>query len=82
MDIMEDVYIHKMSFRQRLELVDILNYGDAWRNLGGNYMNYSAVDLNKFAMQLHKPGGSPADAMLSTWGQLNHTVLELWNLLK
>jgi len=74
-------YIHKMPFRQRQELVDILNSGDAWRDLGGYYMNYSTVDLDKFAMQVHKPGGSPADAMLSHWGQRNHTVLQLWKLL-
>jgi hypothetical protein len=79
---MENVYIHKMPFRQRQKLVNILNSGDAWRNLGGYYMNYSTVDLDNFAMQIQRPGGSPADAMLSTWGQLNHTVLELWNLLK
>jgi len=78
---MDNIYIHKMPFRQRQELVDILNSGDAWRDLGGYYMNYSTVDLDKFAMQVHKPGGSPADAMLSTWGQRNHTVLQLWNLL-
>lgn len=78
---MDNMYIHKMPFRQRQELVDILNSGDAWRDLGGYYMNYSTVDLDKFAMQVHKPGGSPADAMLSTWGQRNHTVLQLWTLL-
>ena len=71
-----------MPFKERQELVDILNSADTWRNLGGYYMNYSPIQLDKFAMQIHKPGGSPADALLSFWGQRNHTVLELWNLLR
>ena len=76
------IYIHKMPFRERQDLVDILNSGDTWRTLGGYYMNYDTVQLDKFALQVHKPGGSPADAMLSFWGQRNHTVLKLWKLLK
>jgi len=76
------IYIHKMPFKERQELVDILNSGDAWRTLGGYHMKYNTVQLDKFAMQVHKPGGSPADAMLSYWGQRNHTVLQLWKLLR
>merc|ERR1711971_819403 len=76
------IYIHKMPFRERQDLVDILNSGDAWRTLGGYYMKYDTVQLDKFALQVHKPGGSPADAMLSYWGQRNHTVLQLWKLLR
>ena len=43
------IYIHKMPFKERQDLVDILNSGDAWRTLGGYYMKYSTVDLDKFA---------------------------------
>ena len=75
---MENIYIHKMPCREREKLCVILNSGDTWRTLG-RYMNYSDVDLNQFGMQVHRPG---ADAIISSWGQLNHTVLELWNLLK
>ena len=79
---MDNIYIHKMPFRERQELVDILNSGDAWRELGGYHMEYTTVQLDKFAMQVHIPGRSPADAMLTCWGQRNHTVLQLWKLLR
>ena len=78
---MADIYIHKMPFKQRQDLVDILNCGNAWRDLGGYHLGYNNVELNKFSQALHCPGGSPADAMLTHWGTRNHTVLQLFKHL-
>ena len=70
-----------MPGKERQELVEILNHGDRWYELGAKYMNYSTVDLDKFAKEQYKPGGNPAEMLLSHWGSKNHTVLELFKNL-
>ena len=70
-----------MPGKERQELVEILNVGDRWYELGAKYMNYSTVDLDKFAKEQYKPGGNPAEMLLSHWGSKNHTVLELFKRL-
>jgi len=71
-----------MPGKERQELVEILNVGDRWYELGAKYMNYSTVDLDKFAKEQYKPGGNPAEMLLSHWGSKNHTVLQLFKKLK
>lgn len=78
----KDVYIYKMPYKERQEVVNILNIGDAWRDLGGRHMGYSVVELEKFAMEGNKPGSSPADALLTHWGTRNHTVVQLYKHLR
>ena len=78
----QDCYIYKMPYKERQEIVNILNDGDSWRDLGGNHLKYSSVELSKFGMAVYKPCGSPADAMLTHWGQRNHTVLQLFKHLR
>ena len=70
-----------MPYKEFQDVVDILNSSDTWRELGGSYMGYSLHALDKFAMAVHRPQGSPADAMLTHWGTKNHTVLQLFKLL-
>jgi hypothetical protein len=76
------MYIYQLPFKPRQNVVDILNSGESWRNLGGIHMGYTHVELDKFALYVHKPGASPADAMLSHWGTKNPTVIELFLLLR
>ena len=37
----EEMYIHKMGYEVRKRLVDVLDAGDFWRELGGRQLNYS-----------------------------------------
>merc|ERR1712029_387639 len=80
--ILFKMYIYKMPGNERQELVEILNVGDRWYELGAKYMNYSTVDLDKFAKEQYKPGGNLAEMLLSHWGSKNHTVLQLFKKLK
>ena len=76
------MYIYKMPGKQRQELVEILNVGDRWYELGSKHMKYDMVILAKFAKEQYKPGGNPAEMLLSHWGSKNHTVLELFKKLR
>ena len=62
--------------------MDILNCGNAWRDLGGHHLGFSQTDIEKFSRAVYTPGGSPADAMLTHWGTKNHTVLQLFKHLR
>ena len=71
-----------MPGKERQELVEILSVGDRWQELGSKHLNYDMVDLAKFANEKYKPGGNPAEMLLSHWGSKNHTVLELFKKLR
>lgn len=75
------MYIYKLPYGPRKAVVDSLNMGDSWRDLGGLHLGYSHTDLERFRRALYSPGDSPADALLTHWGQKNHTVLELFKHL-
>ena len=75
------MFIHKLPYDVRKKLVDTLDAGDFWRDLGGRRLNYGYEDLNRFRQAVYRPGDSPADAMLTHWGQRNHTVTELFKHL-
>ena len=79
---MGSYYIYNLPFKDWDNLVKILNCGDSWRELGGYQLGYSTVQLDHFASWIHKPGGSPADAMLKDWGRGNRTTKELFKHLK
>lgn len=46
---------------------------------GGGLMGYSTSELSEFGRALYR-GGSPTDALLTSWGNQNHTALELFTL--
>jgi len=43
-------------------------------------MGYSNSELGEFSRAVYR-GASPTDALLTSWGNQNHTVLELFTLL-
>ena len=42
------MFIHKMSYDVRKRLIDVLDAGDFWRELGGRRLNYTYEELNRF----------------------------------
>lgn len=71
-----------MPYDVRRRLVDSLDCGNgSWRELAGRQLNYSYEDLERFQRAVYRPGDSPADALLTHWGQKNHTVNELFKHL-
>ena len=75
------MYIYQLPYTPRKNLVDALNLGDSWRDLGGKFLGYSPIELESFARSCYLPGHSPADAMLTHWGQKNYSVVELFKYL-
>ena len=44
-------------------------------------MGYSSSELSEFGRAIYR-GASPTDSLLTAWGSQNHTVLELFILLR
>ncbi len=71
-------FIYELPYIPRRDLENALNAGDSWRDLGGAYLGYGYIELEKFARSCYLPGDSPANALLTHWGQKNNTVIELF----
>ncbi|XP_063952229.1 probable serine/threonine-protein kinase drkD isoform X2 [Lytechinus pictus] len=68
------------SARVKQELCSILDpylQNKDWMQLAG-LMGFSHNDIAAFQLNLHRPGGSPSDVMLTTWDYENHTIEELY----
>jgi len=74
-------YIYQLQWGIRADLVATLNDGEAWRELAGRRLGYGQLDIQRFSEARYKPGGSPADALLTHWGQRNGTAEELFKHL-
>jgi hypothetical protein len=46
------------------------------------HLGYNVIQLDQFASYGQKVGQSNAEAMLTHWGTKNHTVVELFILLR
>uniref|UniRef100_A0A1B0CAN9 non-specific serine/threonine protein kinase n=1 Tax=Lutzomyia longipalpis TaxID=7200 RepID=A0A1B0CAN9_LUTLO len=75
-----DIYLYDMPTQERENLCRILDENDVWRNLALNHMGYTKTDLQEIKRQMQH-GNSPADELLTMWGDQNHTVTELFMLL-
>uniref|UniRef100_A0A7G3AXW8 non-specific serine/threonine protein kinase n=2 Tax=Lutzomyia longipalpis TaxID=7200 RepID=A0A7G3AXW8_LUTLO len=75
-----DIYLYDMPTQERENLCRILDENDVWRNLALNHMGYTKTDLQEIKRQMQH-GNSPADELLTMWGDQNHTVTELFILL-
>ena len=75
------MYIYNLPWSVRADLVALLNQDGTWERLAGDRMGYGHLDIARFQQRMYKPGESPADALLTDWGQKNHTVDELYRLL-
>ena len=72
------MYIYNLPYNVRSDLVASLSIADAWKELAGQCLNYDNLTLQKFVNAQYKPGTCPADALLTHWGQRNHTCDELF----
>jgi hypothetical protein len=75
------MYIYNLPYEVRADLVVLLNQDRIWARMAGQCMGYDSLAIARFNEKLTKPGESPADAMLTDWGQKNHTVDELYKHL-
>ncbi|CAD7092126.1 unnamed protein product [Hermetia illucens] len=76
----KDMYLYEIPSPERHALCTILDEMDVWADLAVNHMGYRKEDLQSIrrAIQL---GASPTDELLAMWGNLNHTITELFILL-
>ena len=75
------MYVYNLPWAVRDDLVTLLNQDRTWERLAGTCMGYGHIDIARFQERVHKSGTSPADALLTDWGQKNHTVDELYRFL-
>ncbi|CAG9821690.1 unnamed protein product [Phaedon cochleariae] len=71
--------IYQLPYETMEKLCYIFDQNDEWRKLGV-YMKYDQTKLEIVKRSMYK-GKSPTSELLSMWGDLNHTVLELFVLL-
>ncbi|XP_012280923.1 serine/threonine-protein kinase pelle [Orussus abietinus] len=69
-------YIYNLPFSERVELCRILNQNDKWEELAGMWMKYDVLTIQNLRKERN-----PTDELLTMWGHLNHTILELFILL-
>ncbi len=74
-------FVYDLPYGVRSDLVASLDAGDAWRDLAGRRLGYDHLQIQRFSDARHKSGTSPADALLTHWGQRNGMVEELFKHL-
>lgn len=74
------MYVYKIPSSLKTELCRILDSNDQWVKLA-MIMQYEVPIIDELK-SYKQPGESPTEQLLLKWGQLNHTVLELFSLLK
>ncbi|CAH0721150.1 unnamed protein product, partial [Brenthis ino] len=75
------MYIYELPFEINKELCRLLDHDNDWKELAGNFMKYSAFDVNEIEQTTRRQFSSPTDLLFRKWGQLNHRVEELFVLL-
>ncbi|XP_055848311.1 serine/threonine-protein kinase pelle [Episyrphus balteatus] len=76
----KELYIYELPPRDRNDLCAILDELDVWSLLATEHMKYSNADLQAIKRAVAR-GCSPSNELLNMWGDLNHTVTELFVLL-
>ncbi|XP_057325536.1 pelle-like serine/threonine-protein kinase pik-1 [Microplitis mediator] len=70
-------YIYNLPYIARVELCNLLNNNNQWEELAGKWMQYDV-----FTIQRLRREDNPTDKLLTLWSIHNHTILELFVLLK
>lgn len=78
---MKEVYIYNLPTMDRNDLCAILDESDIWSKLAKDHMKYSNADILTIKRAVSSQGCSPSNELLNMWGDLNHTVTELFVLL-
>ncbi|ERL92890.1 serine/threonine-protein kinase pelle [Dendroctonus ponderosae] len=73
------MYIYHLPYEERRKLCQLLDQGSKWEQLG-KHMNFDDLTIAGLKTEVFRRQ-SPANELLTMWGQLNHTVLELFILL-
>ncbi|KAL0860918.1 hypothetical protein ABMA27_009450 [Loxostege sticticalis] len=74
------MYIYDLPYEINRDLCRLLDNDDVWKELAGN-MSYNAFEVNEIEQTARRNSKSPTDQLFTFWGQLNHTVTELFVLL-
>ncbi|XP_023017960.2 serine/threonine-protein kinase pelle [Leptinotarsa decemlineata] len=74
-----DKFIYEIPYDVKKKLINIFDQNDSWEKLG-TYMKYDRVRLEEIK-RVTLAGRSPTSELLDIWGNLNHTVSELFFLL-
>ena len=74
-------FVYNLPFKVKSDLAASLNAGEAWKDLAGSRLGYGSLDIQRFSEARYKPASSPAEALLTTWGQRNGTAEELFKHL-
>lgn len=75
------MYIYNLPYQQRKKLCELIDKDNKWKELGGVHMKYDIATLDSI-IRLVKKGSSPTSELLTIWGHQNHTILELFVLLR
>ncbi|XP_054271243.1 serine/threonine-protein kinase pelle-like isoform X2 [Macrosteles quadrilineatus] len=70
------IFVYELPYTVRTNFCRLLESQDKWEELGGEHMNFDYDYL-----QYIRRKSSPADELLTSWGNQNHTVNELFVLL-
>ena len=81
MDSNREMYIYNIEYKHFQNLIDALNSGESWRDLGGRHLGFTHMELENFSRSCYRPEHSPAENMLVAWGRQNHTVETLFRHL-
>ena len=74
------IYIYDLPYSVRKAICDLLDADGSWRQLGGEYMGLSDVQLTLISHALFR-GGSPTNDLLTKWEQTNPKVGTLFRYL-
>ncbi|XP_021704321.1 serine/threonine-protein kinase pelle [Aedes aegypti] len=71
-------YIYDIPQMEKKRLADLLDQDARWVGLALRQMGYSADDVEGIRRCCNRSGRSPAESLLVKWGNLNHTIVELF----
>ncbi|XP_060876745.1 serine/threonine-protein kinase pelle-like [Metopolophium dirhodum] len=73
-------YIYELPYTERKEFCNIMDINDKWEELGGCHMKMDRATIFKCSKAPMR-NQSSTDELLTSWGEQNHTILELFNIL-
>lgn len=74
-------YIYDIPQLVKKRLADLLDQDAKWVGLALRQMGYNAEDVESIRRCCARSGGSPSESLLVKWGNLNHTIAELFVVL-
>lgn len=72
------VYIYDIPWMEQKRLTCLLDQDDKWISLALKRMGYGPVEVEEIQRCCSQSGSSPAEQLLKKWGNLNHTITDLF----